>query len=311
MTSTTGTDGHPEVAEISALAEGVLTPSRSADVREHLADCELCKDVRNSLSEIRDLLGTLPGPPRMPADIAGRIDAALAAEALLDATAPRPGDDVSRETAPGEHWPEPIPVSRETGSETGSPVSRETGDRPAGRPRAATGPGRQTPAPRRRRIRRGPAVLLGTACAAAVIGLGSLFLYGGSDGTSRTSAGASGGSRPPAGFSEQELTVRVQDLLRSSSASVEPRGMSAQNSPETLRDNGSTAPSCVREGIGRPESALATRPEKYREQDAYLVVLPHPGNAALVDAYVVSAACESSASPAPGQVLLDRTVPRP
>lgn len=307
MTSTTGTDGHPEVAEISALAEGVLSPSRSADVREHLADCELCKDVRNSLSEIRDLLGTLPGPPRMPADVVGRIDAALAAEALLDATAPRPGDDVSRETAPSEHRPEPIPVSRETPTS----VSRETGDRPAGRPRAATGPGRQTPAPRRRRIRRGPAVLLGTACAAAVIGLGSVFLHGGFAGTPRAGAGPSGESRPPSGFSEQELTVRVQDLLRSSSASVEPHGMSAQNSPETLRDNGATAPSCVREGIGRPESALATRPEKYREQDAYLVVLPHPGDAALVDAYVVSAGCESSASPSRGQVLLDRTVPRP
>ncbi|GHF26562.1 zf-HC2 domain-containing protein [Streptomyces morookaense] len=308
MTSTTGTDGHPEVAEISALAEGVLSPSRSADVREHLADCELCEDVRNSLSEIRELLGTLPGPPRMPADIAGRIDAALAAEALLDATAPRPGTEVSRETgeagetAPSEpHRPEPRPVS----------VSRETGDRPAGRPRAATGPGRQTPGSRSRRIRRGPAVLLGTACAAAVIGLGSLFLNSGSDGTPRASAGPSGESHPPSGFSEQELTVRVQDLLRSSAASVEPRGMSAQNSPETtLRDNGTTAPSCVREGIGRPESALATHPEKYREQDAYLVVLPHPGDASLVDAYVVSAACESSASQSPGQVLLDRTVPR-
>ncbi|CAM5719671.1 hypothetical protein SANTM175S_06579 [Streptomyces antimycoticus] len=86
MTSSTDTDEHPEVAEISALTEGLLSPSRAVDVRTHLASCVLCADVSTSLEEIRSLLGTLPGPVRMPADIAGRIDAALAAEALLDAT---------------------------------------------------------------------------------------------------------------------------------------------------------------------------------------------------------------------------------
>lgn len=104
MTSTTGTGEHPtgehpEVSEISDLTDGLLSPSRSADVREHLAGCPLCDDVYASLEEIRALLGTLPGPLRMPADVAGRIDAALAAEALLDATAPSGAVAVSRETA--------------------------------------------------------------------------------------------------------------------------------------------------------------------------------------------------------------------
>ena len=88
MTSTTDTAGHPDVAEISDLTEGLLPASRTADVRRHLDECELCADVLASLEEIRGLLGTLPGPPQMPADVAGRIDAALAAEALLQATAP-------------------------------------------------------------------------------------------------------------------------------------------------------------------------------------------------------------------------------
>ena len=92
MTSTTDTAGHPDVAEISDLTEGLLPPSRTADVRRHLDGCALCADVYASLEEIRGLLGTLPGPPRMPADIAGRIDAALAAEALLNATAPERDD---------------------------------------------------------------------------------------------------------------------------------------------------------------------------------------------------------------------------
>ena len=87
MTST-DTAGHPDVAEISDLTEGLLPPSRTTDVRRHLDECELCADVHASLEEIRGLLGTMPGPPRMPDDVASRIDAALAAEALLNATAP-------------------------------------------------------------------------------------------------------------------------------------------------------------------------------------------------------------------------------
>ena len=68
MTSTTDTAEHPDVAEISDLTEGLLPPSRTADVRRHLDECELCADVHASLEEIRGLLGTLPGPPRMPDD---------------------------------------------------------------------------------------------------------------------------------------------------------------------------------------------------------------------------------------------------
>lgn len=66
MTSTTDTAGHPEVTEIADLSEGLLPPSRTADVRRHLDECPLCSDVHASLEEIRGLLGTLPGPPRMP-----------------------------------------------------------------------------------------------------------------------------------------------------------------------------------------------------------------------------------------------------
>ena len=78
MTSTTDMAGHPDVAEISDLTEGLLPPSRTADVRRHLDGCELCADVHSSLEEIRGLLGTLPGPPRMPDDVAGRIVATVA-----------------------------------------------------------------------------------------------------------------------------------------------------------------------------------------------------------------------------------------
>ena len=77
MTSTTDMAGHPDVAEISDLTEGLLEPSRTADIQRHLDECELCADVHASLEEIRGLLGSVPGPTRMPADVAERIDAAL------------------------------------------------------------------------------------------------------------------------------------------------------------------------------------------------------------------------------------------
>ncbi|UQI48965.1 hypothetical protein M1P56_33940 [Streptomyces sp. HU2014] len=310
MTSTTGTDEHPEVAEISALTEGVLSPSRTSDLRRHLADCALCEDVRSSLDEIRGLLGTLPGPPRMPADVAGRIEAALAAEALLDSTSPEADSCVSRETVE----PAPEPVSAE-------PVSRETADHPAGRPRAATGPGRQTPgtgkAGRTRRSRRWPRVLLGSACAAAVIGAGSFFLQSGNDGGT---SGADGGqeSPPPAVvLASGELGTRVQDLLGRPFQKAETRGMSSGNgAPEetghtTLSaPGGAPPPSCVREGIGRAETALAAEPDSYNGQDVHLVVLPHTGDTTLVDAYVVSSSCVTAAPPSPGKVLVKRTLPR-
>ncbi|MGW3829450.1 hypothetical protein ACWEAF_46785, partial [Streptomyces sp. NPDC005071] len=119
MTSTTDTAGHPDVAEISDLTEDLLPPDRATDVRRHLEACELCADVLASLEEIRGLLGTFEDAPRMPADIAGRLDAALAAEAV------------------------PTPT---VSTESGGRVSRETSipsDRPVGRSPAATGPGRK------------------------------------------------------------------------------------------------------------------------------------------------------------------------
>ncbi|MFE5872973.1 zf-HC2 domain-containing protein [Streptomyces roseifaciens] len=307
----TGTDGHPEVAEISALTEGVLSPARTADVREHLAACELCEDVRSSLDEIRGALGTLPGPPRMPLDIAGRIDAALAAEALLDSTTPPFGVPVSRETETESPAGGPGVVPRET-------AARET-VRPPGRPRSSTGPGMTAPPsrkPRRSRVRRWPTVLLGSACAAAVLGVGGFFLQsGGTDAPTATPSKDRVNSASASRLGSGELTARVHELLKPLSfGPTEPRGKTAEaegDAPNrTLSASGGTAPFCVRQGIGRPEQALASEPDTYQGEDAYLVVLPHPGDTALVDAYVVSATCVDAGSATPGRVLLTETLSR-
>ncbi|MGV9883955.1 hypothetical protein [Streptomyces sp. NPDC003006] len=317
MTATTDAAGHPEVAELSDLTEGLLSPSRTSDVRRHLDGCELCADVYASLEEIRGLLGTLPGPPRMPHDVAGRIDAALAAEALLDATAPDglATTDVVAESEPTPVTPPPAPahVSRET-----SPVSasRTSTDRPAGRPRAATGPGRGG---HPRRTRRRTAVL-GAVFTAAAIGLGSLLMQTvGSD-----SPGASAGRQDTAdSFSEGKLKGRVADLLAESPAKETPGEKSDGSKPtfdtrsssesptanSRLRGATVQVPECIQRGIGA-RTPLAAEEGSYEGKRAYLVVVPHDSDAAQVSAYVVDATCVGKTSPRAGKVLLTHSYPQ-
>ncbi|MEE1798562.1 hypothetical protein PUR57_07710 [Streptomyces sp. JV176] len=332
MTSTTDTAQHPDVSEISDLAEGLLPPARSADLRQHLDGCVLCADVHDSLEEIRGLLGTLPGPARMPADVAGRIDAALAAEALLDATTPddstaldespasaEPADsaDVSRETSPSSKprsEPQSEPHSPPRSPAVTSAVTTDTvrADRPAGRPKAATGPGRGGPS----RLRRRRTAVLGAVFGTALVGMGVLLLpslhSSDSGEASKTASSAAGDGDL---FSETRLQDRVDTLLASGAdAGTEsetkagrPRSMEgdrggASNSP--LLTPAPAVPACIQRGIGSSLSALAAERGTYQGSDAYLVVLPHSGDSTRVQAYVVDATCVKSAPSTDGTVLL-------
>ncbi|MFF7439936.1 hypothetical protein [Streptomyces sp. NPDC008122] len=323
MTSTAGradTTQHPDVSEISDLTEGLLPPSRSAAVRRHVDGCALCADVRSSLEEIRGLLGTLPGPPRMPAEIAGRIDAALAAEALLHATSP---ENPKSPRSP-ENLESDSPVSRETRrssaesipSGSASPVT----DRPAGRPRAGTGPGRPGK-PRRRRI----ALLstIGAAFGAVVLGT-SLYLSqtgnvtaGSADQGAKKADAVAGAALSP--FSGAPVEDRVHALLTETPAPKTPQGvgpesMSAQTGGETPRRNKDGAvPGCVLAGTGRSDGVLGYERGEYQGKTAYLLVLTDPADTTRVQAYVLDASCAEkpteSGSPA-ADLLLSRTYPR-
>ncbi|MEV5432293.1 hypothetical protein [Streptomyces sp. NPDC052701] len=302
MTSTSDMAGHPDVAEISDLAEGLLPPARTADVRQHLDECELCADVYASLEEIRGLLGTLPGPSRMPADVAGRIDAALAAEALLQAAAPGTADPAAE--ADGSP----------SGEDVGARVSRETSasaDRPAGRPRSSsTGPGRKSSGRGgRRRI-----AVLGAAFTAAALGLGSVLFSSLYD--NEPSGNTAHGQRTASAdtFAEGDLEQQVSDLLaqnRREGGSRTPGGLSAEsgpgvNSPKILKQP--AVPDCVRDGLGRNERALAVDQGTYRGKKALLVVLPDAADDTRVTAYIVDATCvDQPSSTARGKVLLKRS----
>ncbi|MGC9536973.1 anti-sigma factor family protein [Streptomyces sp. UG1] len=308
MTSTTDTAGHPDVAELSDLAEGLLSASRTADLRRHLEECELCDDVHASLKEIRGLLGTLPGPPRMPDDVAGRIDAALAAEALLNATAPADADVPAQ--AGDAHT-----VSA---ADNGTHVSRETsaaGDRPAGHARSSTtGPGRKG----RKKVGRRKVAVLSAAFTAAAVGLGSVLL------TSLMGGGGSGpsaeGGQTADTFSAAKLETRVDDLLAKNQSestlgkslgpdhSMGVEGGPDTKSPQTLR--GITVPECIQKGIGRNDGALATEEGIYKGKDALLVVLPDASDDTRVTAYLMDATCVKHPSTATAKVLLTKSYAR-
>ncbi|MFJ7179213.1 anti-sigma factor family protein [Streptomyces massasporeus] len=303
MTSTTDMAGHPDVAEISDLAEGLLPPARTTELRRHLDDCELCADVYSSLEEIRGLLGTLPGPPRMPADVVGRIDAALAAESLLNATGP-------------EATESPKPVSAQGSAsedDSGAYVSRETStpaDRSAGRPRSSTtGPGRKS----RTRSGRRRIAVLGAVFTVAALGLGSVLLSSLGDNKSDTA-----GERQTTAadtFSEGKLQEQVTGLLAENQTkqggSRTPFGAATApgtNQPKVLKEV--VVPGCVRDGIGRDDAALATEDGTYQGKKAMLVLLPDAADATRVTAYIVDATCVDHEAPsAAGKVLLKRTYP--
>ncbi|GAA1343069.1 hypothetical protein GCM10009647_087400 [Streptomyces sanglieri] len=315
MTSTADTTQHPDVTEISDLTEELLPPSRAAEVRDHVDGCELCGEVCASLMEIRELLGTVPTPQRMPDDIADRIDAALAAETALGAT-PSGSLHVSRETEP--------PAAEKPKAEP------NPSGRPAGRPRATTGPSR-------RPLRRRRTAVLGAALGAAVVGV-SVFLLqnvqpsqnsGSLKAADRSSsAGENGGGT----FSESTLEDRVHTLLLSTgskpSKSVDGVGAEeqtpstgAQSTPKSasagsespqnpLRAPTVPVPPCVEQGTGRDTAALAVEEGTYEGKNVFLVVLPHPSDAARVQAYVVDAACVQAEPAGRGELLLTRTYPR-
>lgn len=299
MTSTADTTQHPDVSEISDLTEGLLSPSRTADVREHLDSCPLCADVRASLEEIRGLLGTLPGAHRMPADVAGRIDAALAAEALLNATTPEQAARVSRETSPSPQPAETAPA-----------------DRPAGHARAATGPGRSRKAQRRRKT------VLGAVFGAAAVGMSVLLLQslqptnGNSADSAKKDASVSAATGDSQDFSATGLQNHVQALLASSSGQPEQRiekgpSIEGQTSPASPRKlEHPTVPPCIQNGTGRTETPIAFERGQYKGDNAYLVVLPHPTDSKQVQVYVIDAACVDTAPAPTGKLLLTNTYPR-
>ncbi|HCU97136.1 MAG TPA: hypothetical protein DHU96_32255 [Actinobacteria bacterium] len=71
--------GHVGTETIAAFREDLLSRREAARVAAHLAACPQCTEVDGQLAAVTAVLAAAPAPP-LPASVAARLDAALAAE---------------------------------------------------------------------------------------------------------------------------------------------------------------------------------------------------------------------------------------
>ncbi|TDD81990.1 anti-sigma factor family protein [Actinomadura rubrisoli] len=89
---------HLDYDVLADLAEGLLEDDQAASVSAHLDTCAECRDRSADLADVSRILAEAP-VPSMPAELAERIDTAIAAESLNNATV------VSMEQRRGRrHW---------------------------------------------------------------------------------------------------------------------------------------------------------------------------------------------------------------
>lgn len=147
--------GHCDADVLAEFREGLLGRRRSARIRAHLAGCSRCASLSGGLAEVTALLASAP-VPRMPDELAARLDGVLAAESAARAQARTPA------TAAGDTRAAP----------GGQGAAHGAGRRRSGRPR----PGRGARPPRPWRA---------TALRAASVTAAVLVIAGGGYGVSR------------------------------------------------------------------------------------------------------------------------------
>jgi hypothetical protein len=170
---------HVDEQTLAAFREDLLPARKAARITAHLATCQRCAEVDAQLAAVTTILARTPAPP-MPASLAARLDAALAAEIARSAeaspsTAASPAGAVppAGVPTPGTASPAGAAVPAGTGSRDGA--GSPDGASPAGAPAPDGRAGRRgkTPAGRdpagRRAARWGLAPRLAAAAAAVVI----------------------------------------------------------------------------------------------------------------------------------------------
>jgi hypothetical protein len=241
---------HPGIETLADLAEELLAPAAAATVRAHLAHCPECADTLAALAEVTALLADAPVEP-MPAEVALRIDAALAAE-------PLPGPRPPAAQAPDTRSPSgPLP-SAGTGPGRESAGPRGRSDR-SSRPAAAR--------PRRRRL------LLAAAACLAVLGLGGAGLALSGAGRPQTTA-VEAGQRPlgAAGpeFTADGLPEQIHHLLPAEGPAAQPHASAQQNEAGAL-------PDCVQQVLGpsgQPPLLIAHGSYQGAPVDVYVLRIP-------------------------------------
>jgi len=191
--------GHLDADTVAAFREDLLPGRKAAQVAAHLAACPQCAEIDAQLTAVTSILAHAPTPP-MPASLAARLDAALAAEVAARA-AGTAGMSTTGTSTPAQ--PSPGPASPgHAGPGRAGPGSTGPGSTGPGRTGPGhAGPGRTGPGStgRRRRAawsRSGLSLRLATVAAAVVLVAGGGYavarlVSASTGGVAGSSAGAS------------------------------------------------------------------------------------------------------------------------
>jgi hypothetical protein len=302
---------HPTPEQLAEHAEGVLGAADAAALDAHLAGCAACQAVQEDLRGLRAVLASdRPGP--MPADVAARIDAALAG-----LSAARPGQPAAAARRGTPDGPRPVDLLRRReryrrytrlatvaaglvlvvgGSVLGVQLARDPGPTSAGQGGGEPVGGLAEDS--------GPEAGPGSRSAPAAPEAG------------RVLASPSGRNYDRAGFAGQ-----VSALLRSNRVHGADKG--ADKGPEKGAGRELPGGAAAGDGLvdvsgcaarlaqqtGRPGIApLAADVATWEGRPALIIVLPVPGAPASVHAYVVPRECAAPAA-AGVPVLHDAVLP--
>ncbi|WP_436790574.1 hypothetical protein [Yinghuangia sp. YIM S10712] len=320
-----GPDGHVDVDILSDLVEGLLDTEAADEAETHVAVCADCRETRDALVEVRELLGAQPAEP-MPDDVFAGIQAAIAEAARADdeGSAADSGASASPET-PG------IPMAAVTPLRP----TPDLGSLPPPRPPAVPEQPQDAPVVHlasARRSRRATGWLLAAAAVAAVvIGVG---VSGGFDGSrsSDSSAGAeqnasapraeapsdqghgaaapsAAGTRAPSMASLPEYTranvaERVDALVTRQAAASDTTGSgtagsdaATSESSDSARTRPAEVPSCVSAAVPDLGTLSAAERARFEGKVVYVLVSQPSGDVARVA--IVDAACAEPASTSP------------
>ena len=303
----TDSSGHPDVEVISEYQEELLPDDSASAVRAHIDECPDCRETLDALDELRELLGESEFPP-LPADIALRIDVALAVESGLRAE--------QGPSAPVAEQPIRSGPGRSTGRTTGRPQG--AAHTTPGGPKAPPAPGRPNKGRRSSRwLRRAALGVGGAAVIGCVVTLG--FSLGGPGPNTSTSAersvvsNAEGATGTAYVFTAVGFTAQIQSLVASDKGSVAPRAMTQgqESGAAAAEPSNTTPPACVLRAVDRPgQSPITSAFGNYQGTAAFALVYPGNSAATSVEAYLVTADCTP---PVGGRsaILLQRTVPLP
>lgn len=125
---------HPTAEDLADAVAGVLTAEQSAEVDRHVASCADCAATAHRLQIVRAVLAEDSATLRMPAEVAVRLDAALAAESARRSSGETGRVVAQRQAAHAKRlslgsFGENAPTKRHTGTpEVDGAVDRDRAD---------------------------------------------------------------------------------------------------------------------------------------------------------------------------------------